>query len=398
MAQRQWRSDDTDQWLYGFGDGSDGSSYSIPANEGCSGSSGGTSLTLASAGSFSNGDLVLIHQTRGSGAGNWELNKIASGAGTTSLTMEHDLTNTYTDSGDNQAQIIELKQYENLTTGSITAPNWDHSKGGIIAFFDKDSTTVNGTLNLDGATGNDNYNADAPAEGGGAGFDGGKGSSTQDGGGDAGESGEGTGGARAVQTSANGNGGGGGNAASSEGSYASGGGGGNGTAGGNGAVNGGTGGSGGSTSGNSQLTNITFGGGGGGGGINGGGGIAGGGSGAGICFIFSKNLSVTGAISLDGGNGGNRTAGQPTMGGGGAGGSCLIKCVAATLGTNKITASGGPGGTSGNGDAGDGGSGRIHLDYSSSYTGSTSPTLSTRNDLTVAPLFNAGGSFLYNFV
>lgn len=46
---------------------------------------------------------------------------------------------------------------------------------------------------------------------------------------------------------------------------------------------------------------------------------------------------------------------------------------------------------------GGGGVGRIHIDYSDSYTGTTSPTLSTRQDATL-DYPTTGGAFLYNFV
>ena len=117
-----------------MGNGSDGittiSSDSIlsTANENCSGTSGSTSLTLASAGSFSNQDLVIIHQTRGTGVGNWELNQVASGAGTTTLTLTNDLTNTYTNSGNSKAQILTMPQYSSVMVNSNntwSAADWE---------------------------------------------------------------------------------------------------------------------------------------------------------------------------------------------------------------------------------------------------------------------------------
>lgn len=362
MAQRQWRSNDTDSWAYGFGDGSDGSTYAVPSNEGCSGSSGSTSLTLAAAGSFSNGDLVLIHQTRGSGAGNWELNKIASGGGTTSLTMEHNLTNSYTDSGDNQAQIIEMKQYEDLTTGSINVPAWNGSKGGIVAFFDSGTCTVNGTINGDGdgfrSTGSDAAGSQSYA-------------------------GEGTAGALTQSQSANGSGGGGGDH--------------DGAGGGAGHANSGSNaeggdstnpGSGGNSAGNSGLTSMVMGGAG-GQAIQGGVTVAAGGDGGAIVLIIAKEISISGAITVDGANGNDNGAGYGA--GGGAGGSVLIKAQTATLGSTNITASKGSGRSSSWKDGGDGSVGRIHLDYKDSYSGSTSPTLDVTQDSTIVPL-SAGGT------
>src|SRR3990167_845309 len=84
-----------------FGDGRDGA-LTISGNttqsltvKSCSGSSGGTTLTLASAG-FTNADVVIIHQSRGTGVGQWEVNSIASGGGTATLTVSQALQYTYT--------------------------------------------------------------------------------------------------------------------------------------------------------------------------------------------------------------------------------------------------------------------------------------------------------------
>ena len=104
MAQRQFRSDDTTNWSYKMGNGSDGaltisSNTTFSANnESCSGTGGATTLTTSSTG-FADGDLVLIHQSRGTGVGQWELSKVASGGGTSTLTLDENLIYTYTDSG-----------------------------------------------------------------------------------------------------------------------------------------------------------------------------------------------------------------------------------------------------------------------------------------------------------
>lgn len=404
MAQRQFRSDDTDKWVYGYGDGGAGTSYAVPANEGCSGTSGTTSLTLAAAGSFSNGDLVLIHQTRGTGAGAWELNKITSGAGGTSLTMAHSITNTYTDSGASQAQIIELNQYNGLTLGNTTAPSWDGSKGGIIAFIDKGTTTISGTINISGG------NASGATKGTGRGFNGGAGgpqSSTSDG-----YRGEGINSADGAQTYVkDGSAGGGGQRYSDGWGGASGGGGGNGAAGSAGSTANGSyyPGQGGDSAGTASLVTMDFGSGGGGGAgdsyadsVGPGGG---GGGGAGILLIISKSLTITGSINLNGGAGGlapytSATSRWNSNGGGGAGGSCLIKCQTATLGSNLITAAAGAGGNSGlaaQQTGGNGSVGRIHLDYKTSYTGTTTPTIDVTQDATL-DYPATGGAFLYNFV
>ena len=63
-----------------FGNGSDGTytSGTIPTLtvRSCSGAISSSTITLTSAG-FTDGDVVLIHQTRGTGAGQWEINRIS---------------------------------------------------------------------------------------------------------------------------------------------------------------------------------------------------------------------------------------------------------------------------------------------------------------------------------
>ncbi len=392
MAQRQWRSDDTATWNYGFGSGSDGTSYAVPANAGCSGTASATALTIDAASTFADGDLVMIHQTRGTGVGLWELNKVASGGGTTTLTLAHALINTYTDSGASQAQIIELKEYENLAlTGTTTVSAWDGNKGGIIAFLDKGTTSgSSATLALNGSTGataNGTTLTSAVTTGGG--FRGGYGRQTGSSG--SGRQGEGTAADGGESSAANGNGGGAAYGTGGAGS-ASGGGGGNGAAGSVGNSDEQTDGNGGGAVGVASLVTANFGGGGGGcfsrDGVTQT--VASGGSGGGIAFVFSKTLDLTGiTINANGGAGGDGS--RKGDGGSGAGGSILIKCTSATLGTNKATAAAGS--TVGLGGAA--GAGRIHIDYSGSYTGTTSPTIDVTNDLTIIEA--ASGAFFQMF-
>ncbi len=386
MAQRQFRSDDTTSWAHGFGDGSSGSTSSstIPtiANAGCSGSSGSTTLTIDTASTFANNDLVLIHQTRGTGVGAWELNKIASGGGSTSLTLSYVLCNTYTDSGTSQAQIIQMKQYSSVTVPTSqtwTVPAWDGNKGGVYGFFCSGTTTVTGTLNSSSKGYLGGY--DLGGSGDQTGYQG-EGHSADRGSRGNGQNGSGGGGG--TNGGANGKAGGGG------GGYAS-----TGSLGGYNAYC--SGGQGGAAVGVAELTTIYFGGGGGTGGnfLN----VSDGGEGGGILFIFAKDIVLTGSVTNSGGSGSNSIS-DNAAGGGGAGGSVLLKCENATLGTNLILASGGGGGGgSGNNHAGGGGSvGRIHIDYKTSYTGSTTPTLSTRQDSTISSIVNTFASFLYNFI
>jgi len=391
MAQRQFRSDDTATWNYGFGSGADGNYSSggnatdAPIDASCSGTSGATSLSATNA-SFTGGQLILIHQTRGTGAGGWELNKIQSYVAGT-ITLSHTLTMTFTDSGASQAQVLVLKQYNNFTQGSghtLTAKAWDGNVGGIIAFFAKGDTTITGALSSSGK----GFIA-APAN------------TTADQDGYQGEGTSGAGGTRSL--SKNGNGAGGGDGGSGLDWSSGGGGGGNGAAGTNGqAGQQAAGGIGGDAVGNAGLTSMQLGGGGssGGGGRNGFTNAAAGGIGGGLVLIITKDLSISGTIVTTGNNGVSDTNARNSGGGGGAGGSVLLKCATATLGTTKITSAGGSGGTGSGGagyynNGGAGAVGRIHLDYSGSYSGSTSPTIDARNDTSIIDAVNS--SFILMF-
>jgi len=346
MAQLQWRSDDTIAWTHQFGDGHDGSTYAAPALTGCAGTIATKTLSLEAASTFANGDLIIIHQTRGT-HNLWQLNKIISGGGSTTLTLESDLTNTYTNSGASQAQVMEMKEYDGLTNTGVTLSTWNGSQYGIVGYFDKDIHTISGSINGDSR-----------------GFDGGTGAPNN-----TVQTGESHTKALLTETKNTGGSGGGGN------QDCSGAGGGNGAAG----TNGTNGCIGGIASGAVALTSITPGGGGGGG--SAGNGSGSGGNGGGMAFIFAKDLVITGSIVMRGGAGSSGGSGRG--GGGGAGGSVLLKCETATLGTNKILATGGAGGSGSEGAGGAGSTGRVHLDYKTSYTGTTSPTINVTQDSTI---------------
>jgi len=368
MASRQFRSDDTSKWFYGFGNGSDGaysssaSATHAPIDSACTGTAGQTSLSATNA-SFAGGQLILIHQTRGTAnVGKWELNRISSyTAGTITLTLP--LINTYAA----LSQVIVMPQYSSFTQNSghtLTAKAWNGTVGGIIPFFCSGTTTITGTLTATGK----GYLSGASTDG--------RGDNNPQ------YCGEGTAGAKSLTSSANGNGGGGG-LDEYTGSASGGGGGGNGAAGTNGANGDGAGGTGGGAVGTASLITMNFGGGGGQGGFTGGAGTTSTSSGGGIILIITRNLSeITGSITLNG----IKSADSGTAGsGGGAGGSCLIKAQTAVLGSNKITASGGGAGTptAPHAAGGTGGVGRIHLDYLTSYTGTTIPTLDSTQDTTL---------------
>jgi hypothetical protein len=369
MGQTQFRSDDTVKWWLGFGDGSDGDYSSTgnatdaPVDSSCSGTAGSTSLTATNT-SFAANKPVLIHQTRGTGAGTWELNQIDSYVAGT-ITLKKALQNTYTDSGASQAQVIQLKQYNSFTLNSghtLTAKAWNGNVGGLVAFLCKGTVTIAGTISCSGK-----------------GFVGGQPGASNN---TNGYSGEGTANASRNSTSANGNGGGGGNDLAQAA-----GGGSNGTQGGGNNP--------GSTSGNAGLTLFPFGGGGGGGGRNADAVPGAGGAGGGGCLIIANDITVSGAITLRGNNGQNGGGGFSAGGGaGGGGGSCLLKGRTIDLGTNKVTAPGGTGGTktSTHGEnGGSGGSGRIHADYAVSISGTTSPALDSTQDTTIKATGGGGG-------
>lgn len=398
MAQRQWRSDDTSPWNYGYGNGSEGaltisattadSARSGYANTTFSATSGSTSATAGSGTGFAAGDLILIHQSRngGAGAGAWELNKISSIGGGTNWTLEHATIQAY----DTTAQVYRLAQFSTVTINSsqtLNGVDWDGTKGGIIALLANTSITVTGIIDHKGTAGTSGSNSVAGATGGGYRGGTGLGASSNN----SAYQGEGTAGTvdAARTTAANGSGGGGASVAGGS-SDPGGGGGGNGGAGtaGQPSINSGAGGTGGSTAGNAGLTTMVFGGGGGGKHHQDGASTGGGASGGGILILIAPTITVTGSITLNGGAsaGGNG-------GGCGAGGSLLLKGKDINIGTALITATGGGGGNAGSGD---GGTGRIHADYLNTITGSSTPTLDYRQDTSlVEPPSSEGTGYFF---
>lgn len=368
MAQRQFRSDDTSIFTERFGNGADGAyapstSTDSPIDSACTGSASSTSLSATNA-SFAADQLLLIHQSQGSGAGNWELNAVSSYS-TGTITTKYPLINTY----GTGAQVMVLKRYTSalVDTGvTITAKAWDGTVGGLYGFVCLGQTTVTGTITATGK-----------------GFRGGNGTNGGNGGDEA-EGDPGPGATNHSDPDPNGNGGGPGN-----GNGGAGGGGGNGGTGTDGGeVLSGQGGHGGEDSGNAGLTLATFGGG--GGGANDNSSAGNGEDGGGFVLILSKLLTVTGSVVAGGVNGTNGTS----AGGGGAGGSVLLKGQVLTLGSNKVTAQGGSGGT-GTRAGGNGGTGRIHADYSASVSGSTTPTVDSRQDYTLG---DTSGMFFFNML
>ena len=322
-------------------------------------------------------DRVLIHQSRGSGSGTWELGTIES-VGTTTITLTNDLNHTYTDGGNSQAQVIHVLQHTSCMIaagGTLTAHAWDGNTGGILAVMCGSGAQISGTVTMNekgfvGGTTHTGTNAGR------------------------GRQGEGTvGPAGSESSAANGNGGGGGdgNAGTGGGSDgAGGGGGGNGTTGiaGLPANNNSQGGSGGIIVGSSDLAVVAFGGGGGGGGLDDGlsQSNAPGGTGGGIIFVSGQSVAITGTVTSNGGAGASQAQTYGGAGGGGAGGSILVRARSASLGSNLITAAGGSGGAGAPenccddvaGSGGAGGSGRIRVEYCEDNVGTTSPAASAQ--------------------
>ncbi|MFH0918745.1 MAG: hypothetical protein V1913_00155 [Fibrobacterota bacterium] len=337
---------------------------------------GATSIVVKSGTGFSNGDEILIIQAQDSisargpsNAGVYEFRKITSGGGTTTLTLDSALVNTFYSGTYNQqyssvTQVVRVPNYTSVTVqngASIIPLNWNDTVGGIVVFRVQDSLNVlnGGKIEADGR-----------------GFNGGMQGGTD---GYKGESWVGgtltspIGGYSTAYPATNAilpNGSGGG-------CYVNGAGGSYGSLGtsGDGYNQGGICiGQPGTLCGSADLTRIYLGSGGGGGHPNSG--QPHGGKGGGAIYCISRVLLVqsTGAISVNG------TAGyfNPTKGqwgaGGGSGGSIYLVASDMNIGTGLVTASGGLGvqGLNGGGHGGNGGSGRIRLDYSS-LSGSSTP-------------------------
>jgi hypothetical protein len=368
-----------------FGNSSDGA-YSpstgtdAPIDSACTGTINTTSL-LATNGSFAAGQLILIHQTRGAGAGQWELNKISSYiAGT--ITTKYKLTYGYI-SG---AQVLVMPQYAsgNIAGGvTLTGKAWNGTVGGIYAKFGNGTFTVPGSL-----------------VGSGIGFRGGVGGNRdQPVAGQSGESDLGIGqqvSGDNTNSATNGPGGQGGHGQSGGGTALGGGGGGHTNAGSHVDVSiaGGT-----ASSDTANLTIMLFGGGGGGGGAAPGEdnpkdyGQLGGNSG-GMILIIAKTIIITGSMPTAGLSGANSA--HPSFeeggGGGGSGGSILLKGQTIILGSNLVTSLYGNGGAGSKSyqSGGNGSVGRIHADYSTSISGTTNPSIDSTQDRTLADSFQGG--------
>ena len=303
-----------------------------PIDSNCTGTAGSVSLS-ANNPNFTSGQVILIDQSQGVAAGQYERNVIQSYAPGT-ITVQTPLAYSYTTG----AQVLVLKQYTNVTVYSgatWTAKAWNGTTGGILAFLANGSVNVQGTISslgrgFAGGLGNNNS---------GTGYTGegylGLGSDTTN--------------FYSKSPTNPGAGQGGGVAAIGSGG---GGGGGHGTTGTNASYSGASGytTNGGSSYDSADLTHMTLGSGGGGanqweqypGNSEYGGS---GGNGGGIIFITGASIIVTGNLNSNGQNGYNSTTGGTYGGGGGAGGAILLKSYDLILGSSLVTAVGGQGGT-----------------------------------------------------
>lgn len=386
-----------------FGRGTAGAGGTITsdpcARANAAGTSGGTSLTVGDVqGTFADGDLILIHQTRDSSdQDNWEVNKIVSGAATSSWTLANNLARTYTSQTGTtsavRAQVVQIKEYSSLTIGNLTGTGWratasynGNGWGGLIAIAVTGNLAFSGTGTLNGAVGwgttqdhntsdANNYYTDSQVIGGG--FRGGW-NSTDSGSAAAGEGY--TSSFESETTSAVASGGGGAD-------NVGGGGGGGSATGGSGDFTGGA------AAGNASLSRLWFGGGG-GGGHNNGGNAASGGGGGGAWVIWAGNIDLTGgALQAKGGNGAAGSGGAPRPSGGGAGGSILINCGVGVFGSSLVNAGKG---TKGASNAGDGSDGWVRINYGTSITGTTNPAASTNQDTNlVVSSGSASGPYSY---
>lgn len=341
------------------------------------GTSGTKTLTINSGG-FTNGDLILIHQSRGLSSAsevNWELNRIETGGGGTSLTLKNNLARNYTN-----AQVIDVKEYINLTLNQFTVSGWNESTGGICAIAVLNELTWNGTIVNRGGDGSASGSDTGGRPGVAGGFRGGWNSMD----GSHAQQGEGYPGAPVESQSKNGNGAGGGNPSGDTG-----GGGGGGASAGSAASTGSA--QGGDAVGSTDLTSAIFGGGGGGGRNDGDQQAGGGGSGGGGVFIWCQRLTLSsGGIDVRGGTGGPSTSGATSGGGGGGGGFGFINYAYGTVSSSFLASAG-----NGQNAGGNGGAGRFRINYGVSTTGTTSPAASTNNDKNLTP--SGGGAFLTAF-
>jgi hypothetical protein len=335
------------------------------------GAAGQTTATLGNGSGFAAGQMVILHQSQGANAGNYEVHAVAGLVGNT-LTLAAPLKHSYSSAGPNRAQVMVMPQYTEVLVndgGVLTGPAWDGATGGILAFAATGTVTVAGSVHMNGR----GYRSWVS-----------RGCGTHCA---VGANGEGTAGPPVYNVGAsNGNGGGGGRQGQDCGNGAGGGHaqkGGDAGSGASGACGGGTAAvPGGAVVGVESLEETAnFGGAGGEGGYDEDGGLAGaGGNGGGFVLVQATAVSVAGSGAIDangaaGGSGNNQcgTGCGMSGGGGGAGGSIRLVVDKAAIGDQRIKSVGNSGGSCTCGGGGSpGAGGRVSI-KASSVTGTSAP-------------------------
>ena len=349
-----------------------------------SGTSGSSTLAVASSDGFAAGDLVLVHDSQGAAAGRWETAVVAA-TQPSLLALTAPLIGDYPST--DRAQALRVPQHTDVHVAAgatLGAPAWDGQTGGILALYAAGTVVIDGVVEMSGSGYRGaRHDAVCPM----------KVECI------AGLAGESPGGAGAMGPAANGSGGGGGEA----GDCNVGGGGGHGTAGSTGPGVGANAtcsnapvthdGAGGTVAGSADLAStLLFGGAGGEGGADNDGSAPGaGGSGGGIVLLVAGTIRVNaGSVRSNGSNGGDGSGSACTVacgeggGGGGAGGAIWLVANTVSLGSGQVTAGGGAGGSCALGAnctgvswtamsrGGSGGAGRISV-RAAARLGSTNP-------------------------
>ncbi len=107
-------------------------------------------MTASSSTGFAVGDLVLLHQTQGtSNVGKWEYNYISAISGT-NWTLSTPLAYAYSSTA-GKAQAVRVFQYQDVTVasgGTLSAPAWDGSKGGVLVFVASGTVSIAGQVTM----------------------------------------------------------------------------------------------------------------------------------------------------------------------------------------------------------------------------------------------------------
>ncbi len=119
------------------------------------GAAGATTVTVSNvAGVFAAGQSVLLHQTQAAvgPVGHYEYARVTAVSGMT-LTLAAPLRSAYVSDATSHAQVLRVMEYTAVTINAgatVTAPAWDGSSGGIIAFDATGRLSVAGALDVTG--------------------------------------------------------------------------------------------------------------------------------------------------------------------------------------------------------------------------------------------------------